>query len=111
DGPFAIRAIRQSGGSAESASDAEIISAIRLLATTEGIFAETAGGVVVAAADKLIRSGKISADESIVLCITGNGLKTQEVVGDIEPHAVISPTFREFQSIYEQDFALQEVQQ
>lgn len=110
DGPFAIRTIRDSGGTAESASDPEIVSAIRLLASTEGIFTETAGGVVVAAAEKLIQCGVIARNESIVLCITGNGLKTAEVLTGIEPAATISPSFKEFQSFYNQAFALQEVQ-
>jgi len=80
DGFYAIQAIRESGGYAEDVSDEEIISAIKLLAKTEGIFAETAGGVTLACAKKLIEKGKIPKDESIVLCITGNGLKTQEAL-------------------------------
>jgi threonine synthase len=100
DGLYASRVIQNSGGTAESASDEEIVSGIRLLAETEGIFTETAGGVVVAAAEKLIRTGKIPADESVVLCITGNGLKTQEVLTDYLPsYPVIKPSLKEFEGI------------
>ena len=63
-------------------TDHEIIDAIKLLASTEGIFTETAGGVTVAAAKKLIENGVIRKNESCVICITGNGLKTQEAVSD-----------------------------
>ena len=107
DGIYAGRVIRRSGGTAESATDEEIIAAMRLLASQEGIFAETAGGVVVAAAEKLIRSGKISPDDSIVLCITGNGLKTQDAVaGQLNIAATIQPKFDDFQRVYETGGAL-----
>src|SRR5207245_5827114 len=66
-----------SGGWAEDVSDAEIAEAMVLLGRTEGVFAETAGGVTVAVARKLIEQGRIPRDEEIVLCITGNGLKTR----------------------------------
>ena len=72
------RAVAESGGYGEAATDEEIVEAIKLLAQTEGIFTETAGGVTVAVARKLIASGRLPADESIVICITGNGLKTTE---------------------------------
>jgi threonine synthase len=78
DGAYAAAAIRASGGSAAQVSDEEIVQAIELLASSEGIFTETAGGVTVATAKRLIAAGKIPADEPTVLCITGNGLKTQE---------------------------------
>lgn len=71
-----------SGGTGESVTDPEIIEGIKLLARTEGIFTETAGGVTTATAVKLIRGGIIPKNESIVICITGNGLKTQEAVTD-----------------------------
>lgn len=80
DGYYAVDTVRTSGGYAEEATDEEIIEAIKLLAKTEGIFTETAGGVTLAAAKKLIEAKVIPHDESIVLCITGNGLKTHEVV-------------------------------
>ena len=78
DGYYATRTALDSGGFGESVSDEEIIEAMRLLAETEGVFTETAGGVTVAVARKLIEQGVIPRDESIVVCITGNGLKTQE---------------------------------
>ncbi len=80
DGLYAAQAIRESGATADSATDEEIVEAIKLLAQTEGIFTETAGGVTVAVTKKLVEKGIISKDESVVICITGNGLKTQEAV-------------------------------
>ncbi len=82
DGIYDVATVRESGGWAESVSDEEVVEAIRLLASTEGIFTETAGGVTLGVAKKLIEQGIIPKDESIVICITGNGLKTQEVVLD-----------------------------
>jgi threonine synthase len=73
-----------------------------LLARTEGIFAETAGGVTVAVARKLIEQGRIARDEEIVLCITGNGLKTQDAVADcLEQPAVIKPALDAFEPLME----------
>ncbi len=80
DGRYAVKTIRESGGYAEAASDQEIVEGIKLLAETEGIFAETAGGVTVAALKKLVTSGRIGRDERTVAYITGNGLKTQDAV-------------------------------
>ena len=83
-------------------ADQEIVEAIKLLAETEGIFAETAGGVTVACAQKLIESGRIPRNESIVLCITGHGLKTQEAVIDKVGQAkLIRPSLKEFESLLE----------
>jgi threonine synthase len=82
DGVYALGTIKESGGSAEDVSDDEIIEAIKLLAATEGIFTETAGGVTLGVTKKLIQQGKIPRDESIVVCITGNGLKTQEAISE-----------------------------
>jgi len=97
DGYYAIHAMKETGGDAEDVTDAEIVEGIRLLAEHEGIFAETAGGVTVACAKKLIESGKIPAEESAVLCITGNGLKTQEaIVGKCGEPRLINPSLREF---------------
>lgn len=102
DGYFACKVIRESGGWAEDVSDQEIREAMALLARTEGIFAETAGGVTVAVARKLIEQGRIPRNEEIVLCITGNGLKTQDAVADCLEHpAVIAPTMEEFASLVE----------
>lgn len=82
DGIYAASTVKESGGWAEDVSDDEIIDAIKLLAQTEGIFTETAGGVTLGVVKKLIKKGRIPKDESIVVCITGNGLKTQEAVKD-----------------------------
>jgi threonine synthase len=82
DGVYAVSTVKKSGGSADSVSDEEVVEAIKLLASTEGIFTETAGGVTLGVAKKLIEKGTIPRDESIVICITGNGLKTQEAVYD-----------------------------
>jgi threonine synthase len=80
DGPFAVQAMRESGGWGESVSDPEIVAGIRLLAETEGVFTETAGGVTVAVARKLAEQGRLSGQGPTVLCITGNGLKTPDAV-------------------------------
>jgi threonine synthase len=82
DGYYAYRAVKDSGGHGEHATDEEIVDGMRLLARTEGIFAETAGGVTVAATRKLIEAGRIPRDEPIVMCVTGNGLKTPDVLHD-----------------------------
>ncbi|MGQ9514946.1 MAG: threonine synthase [Thermoproteota archaeon] len=80
DGVYAVRRIRESGGFAESASDNEIIDAIKLLAKTEGVLAEPAGAVTIAVLKKLVESGEIHGDEEIVCFVTGNGLKTTDVI-------------------------------
>jgi len=80
DGYYVIRDVNTSGGSGESASDPEILDAIKLLARTEGVFTEPAGGTTLACAIKLIQRGKIPAHESVCVCITGNGLKTIEAM-------------------------------
>ncbi len=98
DGYYAADAIRETQGWAAETSDAEIVEAIKLLAQTEGIFTETAGGVTVAAARKLIEEKRIPKDESIVICITGQGLKTQEAVVDhIGKPIRIKPTLASFE--------------
>ena len=100
DGYYAIRTMKETGGHAEDVSDDDVVSGIRLLAETAGIFAETAGGVTVACARKLIESGRIQRDESIVLCITGHGLKTQEAVqGRCGEPRLIKPSLREFEAL------------
>jgi threonine synthase len=101
DGYYARDAVLKSGGAAEWATDAEIIEGIKLLARTEGIFTETAGGVTVAAAKKLIEQGIIPRDESIVICITGNGLKTLEPLqGQLGEPRHIKATLASFESAY-----------
>jgi threonine synthase len=80
DGFYAAQVVKETGGYGEDVSDDEIIEGIKLLAKTEGIFAETAGGVTIATAKKLIEQGRIGRNETTVVCITGNGLKTQEAL-------------------------------
>jgi threonine synthase len=100
DGYFAAQLIRGSGGWCEDATDDEIREAMVLLAKTEGIFAETAGGVTLAVAKKLIEQGRIPRDEEIVLCVTGNGLKTQDAVaGVVEEPAAIRPSLEAFEAL------------
>ncbi|HEV7298751.1 MAG TPA: threonine synthase [Tepidisphaeraceae bacterium] len=102
DGYYAANVVRDSGGWGESATDREIVDAIKLLAKTEGIWTEPAGGTTLAAAIKLIQQGRIPRDESIVVSITGNGLKTLEVVADDLPYpVVIEPKLSEFDGLLE----------
>ena len=102
DGFYALKVMKETGGHAEDVSDDEIREGIRLLAECEGIFAETAGGVTVGTAKKLIESGKIPADDSAVLCITGNGLKTIDAVhGHVGETREIKPSLREFEALLE----------
>ncbi|MCI0458147.1 MAG: threonine synthase [Gemmataceae bacterium] len=100
DGYFASKVIRQTGGWAEDVTDEEIAEAMTLLGRTEGVFAETAGGVTLAVTRKLIEQGRIPRDEEIVICITGNGLKTQDAVaGCLERPALIKPSLKEFAAL------------
>jgi threonine synthase len=100
DGFYALKTIRESGGAAEDVSDEEIVEAMKLLARTEGIFTETAGGVTVGVTKKLIDQGMIPKDESILISITGNGLKTQEAVQDrVGRPQIIEAKFSEFEKI------------
>jgi len=87
DGYYGIKVINESGGWAEDVTDKELIEGINLLASTEGIFTETAGGVVVAVTQKLLEQGKLDPEKETVLCITGNGLKTQEALVGRYPDA------------------------
>ncbi len=100
DGFYALKVMKETGAVAEDVSDDEIREGIKLLAEYEGIFAETAGGVTVGVAKKLIASGRIPADDSAVLCITGNGLKTLDaVVGHTGRAREIKPSLREFEAL------------
>src|SRR6516164_1353536 len=102
DGPFALRLIRESGGWAEDISDSEIIDSIKLLAETEGIFAETAGGVTTGVAGKLIEQGRIKAHETTVVSITGNGLKTTDAIAaDFPMTEAIAPRIEAFEALVE----------
>ena len=100
DGLFAARAIWETGGWVGTPSDEDLVAGIRLLARTAGVFAETAGGVVVAAAQALAKAGRLGPSDEVVLCITGNGLKTIEAVqGSLPNEATIAPKLREVEAL------------
>ena len=100
DGHYAIQTITGSGGWSEDVSDPEIVKSIQLLAETEGIFTETAGGVTLGCARKLYKSDRMLPNETTVLCITGNGLKTTDVLtGEYETEAPIAPKLAEFEKL------------
>jgi threonine synthase len=97
DGWYALQAVRKSGGAMAAVSDEEILDGIRLLARTEGIFAETAGGVTIATLAKLAAQGVVRSDERVVAYVTGHGLKTVEALVDSTgPTATIAPTLEAF---------------
>jgi threonine synthase len=97
DGPAAAKMIRETGGWAEDVSDVEIVSGIQELAETEGIFTETAGGVTTAVTARLYAHGRISADETTVVCITGNGLKTTDALeGRFQAEPAVKPKLAAF---------------
>ena len=97
DGWYALDAIRRSGGSCASVTDDEILDGIRLLARTEGIFAETAGGVTIATLAKLAAAGEVRRDERVVALVTGHGLKTVEALsGTVGPTVTINPSLGDF---------------
>ncbi len=103
DGYYSLKVMHESEGWGEDVTDAEIIQAMKLLAKTEGIFTETAGGVTVGVTQKLVQQGIIPRDESILICITGNGLKTQEaVMGEIGEPLVIEPNIDAFHRVASQ---------
>jgi threonine synthase len=105
DGPYALELARKSGGSVDAVTDDEIVEGIRLLAETTGIFTETAGGVTAAVLRKLAERGDIGADERVVVVITGEGLKTLDVVrGSFETYA-IEPSLAEFEASVPEHFA------
>jgi len=98
DGVYAVGTVKDSGGWAEDVSDDEIVDAMKLLGSTQGIFTETAGGVTLGVTKKLIEQGRIPKDESILICITGNGLKTQEAVNEkIGKPIKINPNIASFE--------------
>ncbi|MDR4507132.1 MAG: threonine synthase [Candidatus Brocadiaceae bacterium] len=106
DGFYSVKSINVSGGWAEDVTDDELVEGIKLLARTEGIFTETAGGVTVAVTQKLIEQGKIPRNESIVICITGNGLKTQEaVLNKLGEPKIINPSLAEFDAVMDEKMA------
>ncbi len=98
DGVFVLETVKETGGTMDEASDEEIVEGIKLLAETEGVFTETAGGVTMAVAKKLVERGAIPRDESMVICITGNGLKTIEpLLESIGKPIQIKPTLASFE--------------
>jgi len=110
DGVYATRVIRESGGWAEDVSDVEIVSAIQELAETEGIFTETAGGVTTAVTARLYAHGRIRPDELTVTCITGNGLKTTDVLtGAYEQEVAVRPRLSDFETYLEEQHGEREL--
>jgi threonine synthase len=102
DGYQVLQTVRGTGGSGAAVSDADIVAAIHLLAETEGIFTEPAGGTTLAGAIDLIKRGAIGPDESVVVCVTGNGYKTTEVVaGQLVEPVRLSRAFKEFEAWWE----------
>jgi threonine synthase len=100
DGYYAAKVTRDSGGYGSDATDEEILDAMQFLAETEGMFVEPAGGVTLAAAKKLVDSGRINRDGTLVLCITGNGLKTTETIADrLTMPAPIKPNLESFEDL------------
>ena len=107
DGWYALDAVRSTGGSFASVTDDEIIEGIRLLARTEGIFTETAGGVTIASLAKLANEGVVRPEEKVVAYVTGHGLKTVEaLVGTVGPTATIAPTLQAFDAAVDIDAEL-----
>ncbi len=111
DGVYALDVARKTAGHIESVTDAEIVAGIKLLAETEGIFTETAGGTTVAVLKKLVEAGKIDPSESTVIYITGNGLKTQEAVqGYIGEPLTIDPKLASFERALERSRTLERLE-
>ncbi len=101
DGYYALKVIEESNGAGVAMTDAEIVEGMKLLAETEGIFAETAGGVTIAGLVRMAQAGTFQADETIVAYITGNGLKTVEaVVEAVNKPTIIQPTLESFEAAY-----------
>jgi threonine synthase len=99
DGPYVLDTVRRTGGAIEDVTDDEVVEGIRLLARTEGIFTETAGGVTVATAKKLVETGRLDPDAETVLLITGDGLKTLDALGDqVGPKATVPPSVEAVQA-------------
>lgn len=97
DGPYALDVVRRSGGGFGAATDDEIVEAIKLLARTEGIFAETAGGVTIASLIQLVQKGVVRPEERVVAYISGNGFKTIDaLLGSVGPWATIAPSLEAF---------------
>jgi threonine synthase len=107
DGHQVLETVRSTGGSGTAVSDRQIVDAIRLLAETEGIFTEPAGGTTLAGTIDLIQRGVIGPDDSVVVCVTGNGYKTAEAVSGVLAEPVrLSRAFKEFEAWWESRQAL-----
>jgi len=101
DGYYALKVMSQSGGEGVAVSDDEVVEGIKLLAETEGIFAETAGGVVIAGLRRLVEKGLIDPEELVVAFITGAGLKTQEAVAPrLKPALAVQPNIASFENAF-----------
>jgi threonine synthase len=101
DGYYALKVVQQTHGALEAVSDAEIVEGIRLLARTEGIFAETAGGVTIGVLKKLASTRKIDPEELVVAYITGNGFKTTDaMVGQVASPWRVAPTLTAFEAAF-----------
>ncbi|MGI8993997.1 MAG: threonine synthase [Nocardioidaceae bacterium] len=101
DGPYVLDAVRRTGGAVESVTDAEIRDGIALLARTEGVFAETAGGVTIATLKKLVETGQLDPAQETVVFNTGDGLKTLDAIADrVGPAATIEPTYAAFRAVF-----------
>ncbi|MGF1539272.1 MAG: threonine synthase [Pleurocapsa sp.] len=111
DGVYALEIARKTNGNIEAVNDAEIIEGMKLLAETEGIFTETAGGTTIAVLKKLVEAGKIDPEETTVVYITGNGLKTQEAVqGYIGEPLTIEPKLDSFERALERSRTLERLE-
>ena len=101
DGYYALKAMKDTNGGAAAVTDAEMVEGIQLLAETEGIFAETAGGVVISGLRRMVQEGHVHPDEVVVAFITGAGLKTQEAVAPaLKPALSVRPTIESFEEAY-----------
>ena len=100
DGIYALRTLRESSGTAYAVPEDDVVDGMKLLAETEGIFTETAGGVVISGLKYLVKSGAIKRDEVTVAYITGNGLKTQEAVEDVVHPLPVTPTIGSFEQAW-----------
>jgi threonine synthase len=98
DGPYVLDVVRRTGGSIADVSDSEVVDSIRLLAGTEGIFGETAGGVTLGVLRKLLAAGQLDPEAETVIINSGDGLKTLDAVSAaINLPAPIKPTLEAFQ--------------
>ena len=99
DGWYAIQTARSTGGAIDACTEAQVLDGIQLLAETEGVFTETAGGVTVAVLKRLVDAGVVREDEETVALITGNGYKTVEALeGSAKPPMSVAPSLDDFLS-------------